>query len=51
MRIDKLKFSHAVNFIKWNEREMKMRTFIEALIGFAVMFGPALTIWLLQGVK
>jgi len=27
-----------------------MRTFIEALVGFAVMFGPALTIWLLQGV-
>jgi hypothetical protein len=30
---------------------MKMKTFIEALVGFAVMFGPALTIWLLQGVK
>jgi len=28
-----------------------MKTFIEAIIGFAVMFGPALTIWLLQGVK
>jgi len=28
-----------------------MREFIEALVGFAVMFGPALTIWLLQGVK
>jgi len=28
-----------------------MRTFIEALVGFAVMFGPALTIWLLQGVR
>ena len=28
-----------------------MKTFIEALVGFAVMFGPALTIWLLQGVK
>lgn len=30
---------------------MKMKTFIEALVGFAVMFGPALTIWLLQGVR
>ena len=30
---------------------MKMREFIEALVGFVVMFGPALTIWLLQGVK
>jgi len=28
-----------------------MKTFIQALIGFAVMFGPALTIWLLQGGK
>jgi len=28
-----------------------MKTFIEAIIGFAVMFGPALTIWLLQGIK
>jgi len=30
---------------------MKMKEFIDALVGFAVMFGPALTIWLLQGVK
>jgi hypothetical protein len=29
----------------------EMREFIEALVGFAVMFGPALTIWLLQGVR
>jgi hypothetical protein len=44
-------------FINYWERNLPfnfgevMKTFIEALVGFAVMFGPALTIWLLQGVK
>jgi len=25
-----------------------MKTFLEAIIGFIVMFGPAITIWLLN---
>ena len=29
MRIDRIISSHAVNFIKWNEREMKMTTTFE----------------------
>jgi hypothetical protein len=33
------------------KEEKVMKTFIQALIGFAVMFGPALAIWLLQGGK
>lgn len=35
------------NLIK-KKKEIMMKTLFEAIIGFTVVFGPAITIWLLN---